>query len=75
VLREDHTAVRRGRPQIYSTTRRFGTVLENVVFEPETRALDLDDDRYTENTRAAYDSFIDNAEPSGRADIRRTSSC
>ena len=41
-------------PQIYATTRRFGTVLENVVVDPETRALDLDDDRYTENTRAAY---------------------
>jgi phosphoenolpyruvate carboxykinase (ATP) len=54
-------------PQIYSTTRRFGTVLENVVFEPETRVLDLDDERYTENTRAAYPiSFIDNAEPSGQ---------
>src|SRR3989441_5088776 len=53
-------------PQIYSTTRRFGTVLENVVFDPETRVLNLDDDRYTENTRAAYPiSFIDNAVPSG----------
>ena len=41
-------------PQIYATTRRFGTVLENVVVRPATRALDLDDDRYTENTRAAY---------------------
>jgi phosphoenolpyruvate carboxykinase (ATP) len=54
-------------PQIYATTRRFGTVLENVVVDPQTRALDLDDDRYTENTRAAYPiSFIDNAEPSGQ---------
>ncbi len=53
-------------PQIYSTTRRFGTVLENVVFDEATRALDLDDDRWTENTRAAYPiSFIDNAELSG----------
>jgi phosphoenolpyruvate carboxykinase (ATP) len=53
-------------PQIYATTRRFGTVLENVVVDPETRALDLDDDRYTENTRAAYPiDFIDNAVPSG----------
>jgi phosphoenolpyruvate carboxykinase (ATP) len=55
-------------PQIYSTTRRFGTVLENVVVDPETRALDLDDDRYTENTRAAYPiEFIDNAVSSGVA--------
>jgi phosphoenolpyruvate carboxykinase (ATP) len=54
-------------PQIYATTRRFGTVLENVVFDPETRVLNLDDDRFTENTRAAYPiSFIDNAEPSGQ---------
>jgi len=53
-------------PQIYATTRRFGTVLENVVVDPETRALDLDDDRYTENTRAAYPiDFIDNAVQSG----------
>jgi len=53
-------------PQIYATTRRFGTVLENVVFDEATRALNLDDDRYTENTRAAYPiAFIDNAVPSG----------
>jgi len=53
-------------PQIYATTRRFGTVLENVVFDPETRALNLDDGRHTENTRAAYPiSFIDNAVSAG----------
>jgi phosphoenolpyruvate carboxykinase (ATP) len=53
-------------PQIYATTRRFGTVLENVVLDEVTRALDLDDGRYTENTRAAYPiSFVDNAVPSG----------
>ena len=54
-------------PQIYATTRRFGTVLENVVVDDATRELNLDDDRYTENTRAAYPiSFIDNAVPSGQ---------
>ena len=54
-------------PQIYATTRRFGTVLENVVVDERTRELNLDDDRYTENTRAAYPiSFIDNAVPSGQ---------
>jgi phosphoenolpyruvate carboxykinase (ATP) len=53
-------------PQIYATTRRFGTVLENVVVDERTRELNLDDDRYTENTRAAYPiSFVDNAVPSG----------
>jgi len=55
-------------PQIFATTRRFGTVLENVVVDPATRELHLDDDRYTENTRAAYPiSFIDNAVASGQA--------
>ena len=54
-------------PEIYATTRRFGTVLENVVVDEKTRELNLDDDRYTENTRAAYPiSFIDKAVPSGQ---------
>jgi len=53
-------------PQIYATTKRFGTVLENVVMDPATRMLNLDDASLTENTRAAYPiEFIDNAEPSG----------
>ena len=53
-------------PQIYATTRRFGTVLENVVIDPATRALNLDDASLTENTRGAYPiEFIDNAVPSG----------
>ena len=45
---------REAEPEIYATTGRFGTVLENVVMDEETGVLDLDDDRYTENTRAAY---------------------
>ncbi len=43
-----------GEPEIYATTRRFGTILENVAIDPDTRRLDLDDDRLTENTRASY---------------------
>jgi phosphoenolpyruvate carboxykinase (ATP) len=59
---------REAEPQIYSTTSRFGTVLENVSIDPITRQLDLNDDTLTENTRGAYPlSFIDNYEPSGMA--------
>jgi len=55
-------------PQIYACTRRFGTILENVVFDPASRYLDLDSDRITENTRAAYPlEFIDNFLPAKRA--------
>jgi phosphoenolpyruvate carboxykinase (ATP) len=43
-----------GEPAIFKTTRTFGTVLENVVCDAETRALDLDDDSLTENTRSSY---------------------
>jgi phosphoenolpyruvate carboxykinase (ATP) len=43
-----------GEPEIYETTRRFGTVLENVAYDPDTRRLDLDDDSLTENTRSSY---------------------
>ena len=54
-------------PEIYATTRRFGTLLENVSIDLESRWLDLDDDHLTENTRAAYPiSFIRNAVLSGQ---------
>ncbi len=53
-------------PQIWATTRRFGTILENVVQDRTSRRLDLDDDRFTENTRAAYPlDFIPNVVPEG----------
>ena len=55
-------------PDIFQTTRRFGTVLENVDLDPRTRELDLDSDRMTENTRGAYPlNFIGNASPTGIA--------
>jgi len=41
-------------PQIYKTTHRFGTILENVVWDRASRRIDLDDDVLTENTRASY---------------------
>ena len=54
-------------PEIYRTTRTFGTVLENVVMD-EHGVLDLDDDSKTENTRAAYKlELIANALPEKRA--------
>jgi len=58
----------KGEPEIYATTRRFGTVLENVVMDPVTRALDLDNQEITENTRACYPiDFIPNHVPAGSA--------
>ena len=54
-------------PQIYKTTRTFGTILENVVVD-EQGVVDLDDDSKTENTRAAYKlEQIPNALPEKRA--------
>ena len=49
-------------PQIHACTQRFGTILENVVYDPASRHIDLDDDMLTENTRASYPmDFIPNA--------------
>ena len=49
-------------PQIWACTRRFGTILENVVYDPSSRKIDLNDDKFTENTRASYPlNFIPNA--------------
>jgi phosphoenolpyruvate carboxykinase (ATP) len=53
-------------PEIYAATRMFGTVLENVVLDPASRAVDFDADRLTENTRACYPiDYIPNHQPSG----------
>ncbi len=51
-------------PQIHACTRRFGTILENVVLDPLSRLLDLNDDTLTENTRGAYPlDYIENYLP------------
>ena len=51
-------------PQIYACTERFGTILENVIYDPVTRQIDLDDDEITQNTRASYPlTFIENSIP------------
>ncbi len=60
-------------PEIYATTRRFGTVLENVVIDPATRTLDLDDNSLAENTRGAYPiDFIPNASEANMGPVPRT---
>jgi phosphoenolpyruvate carboxykinase (ATP) len=51
-------------PEIYACTHMFGTILENVVLDPITRLIDLNDDKFTENTRASYPlEYITNAIP------------
>ncbi|MCW5852215.1 MAG: phosphoenolpyruvate carboxykinase (ATP), partial [Anaerolineae bacterium] len=69
VIRLSRTA----EPEIYETTRRFGTILENVAIDSVTRRLELNDATLTENTRAAYPiSHIPNADRQGRAGHPRT---
>ncbi len=58
---------RESEPEIYETTRKFGTILENVAIDTMSRRIDLDDDSFTENTRASYPiTHIPNIVPSGR---------
>jgi phosphoenolpyruvate carboxykinase (ATP) len=56
-------------PEIYQTTRRFGTILENIGIDTDTRRIDLQDATLTENTRAAYPiTHIHNATRTGMGD-------
>jgi phosphoenolpyruvate carboxykinase (ATP) len=58
---------REAEPEIYQTTRTFGTILENVAIDPASRSIDLDDQSLTENTRGSYPiTQIPNAELSGQ---------
>ncbi len=54
-------------PGIYKASTRFGTILENVVFDPESREVNFDSAEKTENTRSSYPiHFLDNVVPEGR---------
>ncbi|MCF6316249.1 MAG: phosphoenolpyruvate carboxykinase [Marinosulfonomonas sp.] len=49
-------------PEIYATTTKFGTIIENMVYDEETRELDFEDDSLTANMRCAYPlHYISNA--------------
>jgi phosphoenolpyruvate carboxykinase (ATP) len=57
-----------GEPEIYQATQMFGTILENVVLDEDTREIDFDNGSITENTRASYPiHYIPNAVIPGRA--------
>ncbi|NRB05508.1 MAG: phosphoenolpyruvate carboxykinase [Rhodobacteraceae bacterium] len=52
-------------PEIFATTEKFGTVIENMVFDPQTKELDFEDDSLTANMRCAYPlHYISNASAS-----------
>ena len=54
-------------PEIYQATQMFGTILENVMMDEDTRVIDFDDDSITENGRVSYPiHYIDKAVTSGR---------
>lgn len=54
-------------PEIYGTTEQFGTILENVIVDPDTRVPDFSDDSITPNTRGSYPlHYIPNASSTGQ---------
>ncbi|MEZ5885915.1 MAG: phosphoenolpyruvate carboxykinase [Paracoccaceae bacterium] len=58
---------REAEPEIYATTEKFGTVVENMVFDPETFDLDFEDNSITDNMRCAYPlDYISNASATSR---------
>ena len=58
---------REAEPEIFATTSRFATVIENMVYDTQTLELDFDDKSLTENTRCAYPlDYISNASATGR---------
>lgn len=58
---------REAEPEIYATTEKFGTVIENMIFDPETFDLDFEDNSITDNMRCAYPlDYISNASPSSQ---------
>jgi phosphoenolpyruvate carboxykinase (ATP) len=60
-------------PEIFATTKRFGTVLENVVIDPETRELDFDDNSLAENSRGSYPiEFIPNTSEKNMGPVPKT---
>jgi len=76
LLRQDDRLSAEAEPEIFATTKRFGTVLENVVMDEVTRELDLDDFTLAENSRGAYPiDFIPNSSDENMDRCRRTSSC
>ena len=60
-------------PEIFATTKRFGTVLENVVIDPETRELDFEDNSLAENSRGSYPiEFIPNTSEKNMGPVPKT---
>jgi len=57
-------------PEIYATTSMFGTVVENMIYDPHTRELDFEDSSLTPNMRCAYPlEYISNASATGMAGV------